>query len=82
MARVFINHKNTCGKCYFTDGHVEDITHYTHYSEEFIVFNTESGRYEFRLWVEPVEYETVRADESPCRPPDINASARILHVHR
>lgn len=65
MPKVFANSKTPCGKCYFTDGHIEDIICYTHYSEEDIVFNTESGRYQFRLWAEPAEKEMLYADNNP-----------------
>ena len=65
MATVIVNAKVPCGKCYFKDGHVEDIVYYTYYSEENIVFITESGEYQFRKWAEPLEHEMLYADNRP-----------------
>ena len=62
MPIVMHNSKPLCGKCYFKDGHIENIISYIHYSEEYIVFYTESGKYEYRLWVEPLDYEVLSYD--------------------
>ena len=65
MPKVFLNNKSPCGKCYFSDGTIEDIISYIHYSEESIVFFTKSGKYHFRMRAEPLEAETLYADNNP-----------------
>ena len=62
---MFTNTKSPCGRCYFSDGTVEQIISYTHYSDADVVFSTESGRYQFRAWYEPVENEILYANASP-----------------
>lgn len=64
MATVIVNTKSPCGKCYFTDGTVEEIIAYTHYSEDHIVFQTKSGQYAYRSWAEPLEKEILYADNN------------------
>ena len=60
MAKIVINAKSPCGKCYFKDGHVEDIIQFTHYSHDNIFFCTETGEYHFVLWSVPLDDEPVR----------------------
>lgn len=62
MSKIFTG---TSGKCYFNDGHIENILNYIHYSEENIIFYTESGKYEYRLWVEPADKEMLWVDNNP-----------------
>lgn len=59
MAKIVINAKSPCGKCYFKDGHVEDIIQFTYYSYGNIFFCTETGEYHFVLWSEPPEVEVL-----------------------
>ena len=65
MPKVFTNTKTPCGRCYFSDGTIEDIITYTHYSEENIVFSTDSGKYQYRLWAEPLEKDMLYEDNRP-----------------
>lgn len=55
MATVYKSEISPCGKCYFLDGTVEDIIAAVVYSDENVVFHTESGKYQFRKWWEPKE---------------------------
>ena len=64
MTGIFKNKTTPCGKCYFSDSTVEDILTYIHYSDADVVFNTISGRYQYRQWVEPVE-DVFYADPRP-----------------
>lgn len=64
MTEIFTNTATPCGKCYFSNGTVEDILAYAHYSNADVVFTTPSGRYQYRQWVEPVE-DVFYADPRP-----------------
>ena len=64
MSKIFTNTTTPCGKCYFSDGMVEDILTYRYYTDADVVFTTLSGRYQYRQWWEPVE-DVFYADPRP-----------------
>ena len=59
LQSVDANTVTPCGRCYFSDGKIEEISFYIRYSNEYIVFRTTSGFYEYRSWAEPVHQKDV-----------------------
>ena len=66
MAKIVVNMKQACGKVYFQDGHTEEIGFYMIYSNDHIIFCTDSGKYRYRAWLE--FEETLYCDNNPIMP--------------
>ena len=54
MAKIVVDTKNAVGKVYFANGDIEEITGYIIYADDNIVFYTETGKYAYRRFFEPI----------------------------
>ena len=65
MDKTVIDLKAMVGKAYFSDGHTETIYQADVRSEDDITFYTETGKYYYRAYAEPLEKEQLYCDNDP-----------------